>query len=92
MQRPRNIVGPRVREARRRITPRLTQAALAARLQVAGFNIDRAGIAKIECGYREVTDYELVALAKALAITATWLLDEGSIAATEEPAGRSGTS
>lgn len=76
MQRPRNIVGPRVRAARRRLTPRLTQAALAVRLQVAGFNIDRAGVAKIECGYREVTDYELVALAKALGISAAWLLDE----------------
>lgn len=72
----RNIVGGRVREARRRHTPRLTQAELAARLQVAGLRLDRGAISKIEIGYQEVTDIELVALARALGVSASWLLRE----------------
>lgn len=72
----RNLVGPRVREARRRLDPPITQAELAARLQVAGFNLDRAAVAKIESRYREVDDRELVALARALCISAGWLLGE----------------
>ena len=74
-----NLVGPRVREARRRHRPKLTQAALAARMQVAGFNLDRAAISKIEIGYREVTDRELVALAAALNVSAAWLLGETGV-------------
>lgn len=73
----RNLVGPRVREARRTRSPRMTQAELAARMQVAGFDLDRAGIAKIESRLREVDDRELVALASALGVSAAWLLGEG---------------
>jgi transcriptional regulator with XRE-family HTH domain len=56
--------------------PRLTQAELAARLQVAGFDLDRAGVSKIESQIREVDDRELLALAGALGVAASWLLDE----------------
>lgn len=70
----RNLVGPRVREARQRYQPKLTQAQLAARMQLAGFRMDRASIAKVECGLREVTDRELVALADALGVSIGWLL------------------
>ncbi|MGH2353837.1 MAG: helix-turn-helix domain-containing protein [Chloroflexota bacterium] len=55
----------------------MTQAELAARMQVAGFDLDRAGIAKIESRLREVDDRELVALASALGVSAAWLLGEG---------------
>ena len=72
----RNLVGPRVREARHRSRPRLTQQQLAARLQVAGYPLDRVAVAKIEIGLREVTDIELVALAAALRVSAGWLLRE----------------
>jgi transcriptional regulator with XRE-family HTH domain len=75
-RRTRNIVGPRVREARHRHAPRLTQMMLAARLQVAGLPMDRVMVAKIESGYREVTDYEVVAIASALGVPAAWLLGE----------------
>jgi HTH-type transcriptional regulator, cell division transcriptional repressor len=74
----RNLVGPRVREARHRLPQRLTQAALSARMQVAGFGLDRVAIAKIEMGYREVRDYEVVGLAHALGVSAAWLLGEDS--------------
>lgn len=72
----RNLVGPRVREARIRHVPRLTQAELAAKLQVVGFEIERAGVSKIESQLREVNDRELVALAKVLNVSVSSLLPE----------------
>ena len=73
-----NVVGPRVREARVAAEPRLTQADLAARLEVRGVKVDRAGVAKIERGMRQVSDLELVQLADALGVTAGWLLGENT--------------
>lgn len=76
MFRMKNIVGSRVRIARHLYQPKLTQAELSARLQVSGWDIDRAGVAKIESGIRQVTDIEVVKLARALNISPTWLLGE----------------
>lgn len=67
-------MGSRVRLARARAKPAITQAELSARLQVSGVAIDRAGISKIENQERIVTDIELIALAKALRVTVGWLL------------------
>lgn len=72
----RNIVGPKVREARHRHAPALTQEELAARLQQLGMHIDRVGISKIETGLRQVHDQEIVLLAQALEVPAGWLLSE----------------
>jgi len=72
----RNIIGERVRLARERAKPVITQADLAARLQVEGLRIERVTISKIETGYREVTDVEAMAIAKALGVTVSWLLGE----------------
>ena len=69
-----NIVGPRVRQARLQSRPQLTQQKLADRVVNAGAHIDRAGIAKIEIGLRCVCDFEVVVLAKALNVSVTWLL------------------
>jgi len=69
-----NVIGPRVRQARLRSRPRLTQQQLADRVVNLGIHIDRAGIAKIEIGLRCVCDFELLILAKALNVSATWLL------------------
>ncbi len=49
---------------------------LAARLQIEGLRLERVTISKIETGYREVTDVETVAIAKALGVTVSWLLGE----------------
>ena len=76
MFRMKNIVGERVRQARKQFQPRLTQADLAARLQLEDWDIDRGGVAKIETGIRQVTDVEVVKLAKALQVSAGWLLGE----------------
>ena len=72
----RNIIGQRVRLARERTKPLVTQADLAARLQIEGLRLERITISKIETGYREVTDVETVAIAKALGVTVNWLLSE----------------
>jgi len=72
----RNIIGERVRLARERAKPLITQTDLAARLQIEGLRLERVAISKIETGYREVTDVEAVAIAKALSVTVSWLLGE----------------
>ena len=71
---PKNIVGPRVREARLRSRPRLTQQQLADRVASLGTHINRVGIAKIEIGLRCVCDFEVLVLAKALNVSVLWLL------------------
>ena len=73
----RNVICERVRLARERAKPLITQTDLAARLQVEGLRLERATISKIETGYREVTDVEALAIAKALGVTVSWLMGEG---------------
>ena len=69
-----NIVGERVKQARLRRKPPLTQDQLSGQLAKAGVVIDRAGISKIEIGARCVLDYEVKGLAKALGVSSEWLL------------------
>lgn len=69
-----NLVGERVKEARGKEQPPVTQEELSKKLAKLGVTIDRAGVAKIEAGIRGVLDYEVVALAKALNVKVTWLL------------------
>ncbi len=70
----RNIVGQRVREARHKSKPPITQRDLAARLDILGLDIDQAKVSKIEQGIRPVFDYELVRIAQALKVSVGWLL------------------
>ena len=67
-----NICGERVKEARRKM--KLSQEALAARLQVSGVNIERDSVSRIEIGTRFVADYELRELSKILKVSVNWLL------------------
>lgn len=71
-----NIVGERVKQARLRRNPPLTQDQLSGQLAKLGVAIDRAGISKIEIGARFVVDFEVKALAKVLGVSVSWLLDE----------------
>jgi transcriptional regulator with XRE-family HTH domain len=73
----RNVIGNRVRLARKNAKPPITQADLAARLQVKGLRVDRATISKIETGYREVSDIEAAAISEALGVSISWLFGEG---------------
>ena len=52
----------------------ITQADLAARLQVAGVIMERDSVSRIEIGTRFVTDYELSVLSDVLGVSVEWLL------------------
>lgn len=69
-----NICGERIREAR--VKQRMSQADLAARMQVQGIIIERDSISRVEIGTRFIADYELLAFAKALRVDIGWLLGE----------------
>jgi hypothetical protein len=71
----RNIIGKRVRQARLSKQPRITQAGLAAKLQLQNWDIDRVGVAKIEAGLRQVLDIEIPKLAHALEVEIAWLFE-----------------
>ena len=71
----RNIVGIRVRQARKAAKHPITQLDLIARLQLLDMNIDQSGLSKIENGQRPVSDMEVLALAKALKVSVSWLLE-----------------
>jgi len=61
-----NLVGAKV--SRERTAQGLTQEALTARCQLAGLQIERGTLAKIEAGIRQVTDIEVIGLATALRV------------------------
>lgn len=69
-----NISGDRIHQARTAM--RLSQADLAARMQVNGVTIEREAISKIETGDRFVTDYELMVFAKVLNVSMEWLTNQ----------------
>jgi transcriptional regulator with XRE-family HTH domain len=71
-----NIIGERVKQARKDAKPPITQKDLVARLQVLGMRIDQSVISKIESGKRPIFDNEVVALARALKVKVAWLLGE----------------
>lgn len=70
-----NIVGARVQKARKVAKPLITQNDLVARLQMHNMNIDQSGLSKLENGQRPVSDIEVVAIAKALKVSVSWLLE-----------------
>ena len=64
MKKPRNIVGPEIR--RLRYQKGMTQPQLVAKCNMAGWNISRETLAKIEAQIRWVSDIELLIVAKVL--------------------------
>jgi len=71
-----NVVGSRIKEARKAAKPQITQLDLVARLQSLGLSIDQSGLSKIENGQRPITDIEIAALVKALKVSVAWLFSE----------------
>ena len=71
-----NLIGDRVREARHKCKPKVTQTDLLARLAIRGIDLEKTTISKIESKTRPVTDIELVAIADALGVSVLWLLNE----------------
>ena len=56
-----NLCGAKLRALRLKETPRLSQRALAEKLQLEGLDLDKNAIQRIEAGKRFVTDIELKA-------------------------------
>lgn len=70
----RNLIGNRVRQARHKSKPKITQMDLLARLAVRGIELEKTTISKIEAKTRPVSDIELVAIADSLDVNVLWLL------------------
>lgn len=68
----RNVSGERIRE--QRLKRRLSQSALAAKMQTEGAVIDQDAISRIESGSRLVTDYELLVLTKIFGVSSDYLI------------------
>lgn len=69
----RNISGEQVRLLRTK--KRMSQAALAAKVQTQGVILEQDVISRIESGERMVQDYELWAMAEVLGVTTDELLE-----------------
>jgi transcriptional regulator with XRE-family HTH domain len=74
MKTVRNLIGPKVRMLRNQ--QGLSQAKLAAKCQMAGWDVSRDMIAAIEGQVRRVTEIELVGLAKILNVCGDSLLPD----------------
>lgn len=68
----RNVSGERIRE--QRLKRRLSQSALAAKMQTEGAIIDQDAISRIESGSRLVTDYELLVLTRIFGVSSDYLI------------------
>lgn len=69
-----NIIGPRLKMARRKM--HYSQDTLAIKMQLENIEISQKVISRIEKQERFVTDYELLAFSKVLNVSVCWLLGE----------------
>lgn len=69
-----NICGKQVAKLRKAMKPCVSQRALADMLQLAGLDVDKNAVQRMESGQRFVTDIELKALAQVLGVTTEELL------------------
>lgn len=67
-----NICGKRIAHFRNEM--KISQRELADKMQLAGIDMDKNAIQRIECGKRFVTDIEIVAFAKVFDVTFEELL------------------
>ena len=72
----RNQIGGRVRQARLRCSPSVSQEDLAGRLAAQGVNLDRSAVSRIESQDRYLMDYEIAAIARSLKVSVGWLFGE----------------
>ena len=70
-----NLCGEKIQLLRKQMTPKVSQQALADKLQLAGIDLDKNAIQRIESGQRFVTDIELRAFAKIFQVTTDFLLE-----------------
>lgn len=69
-----NICGKKIKELRKTKFSGLSQRGLADKLQLAGIDLDKNAIQRIESGQRFVTDIELLAFSQILEVSANELL------------------
>lgn len=69
-----NICGELVRELRVNYPERLSQRALADKLQLIGIDVDKNAVQRIESGRRFVTDIELKAIAEVFGVSVESLI------------------
>ena len=69
-----NISGEKIAEIRKSLTPKVSQRALADKMQLIGIDLDKNAIQRIECGQRFVTDIELKAFGEILRVPVDSLL------------------
>lgn len=67
MQEKRNILGSKIRSYRLQL--KMTQDEFCSKLQLDGLKIDRTMISKIESCKRELYDFEILSIAKALNVS-----------------------
>ena len=71
-----NISGKKISALRMAMNPKMSQRALADKLQLSGLDVDKNVIQRIESGQRFVTDIELKAIAAVFGVSADVLLGE----------------
>lgn len=71
-----NLCGQKVKALREKLSPKTSQKKLADMLQIAGLDVDKNAVQRIESGQRFVTDIELRTLAKVLHASYEELLDD----------------
>ena len=69
-----NVVGKHIKEIREKLG--ITQEQLAIRLEMAGWQVDRFLVSKIERGERQVLDTEALLIAKVLNVAISNLFDD----------------
>lgn len=70
-----NICGKKIKELREHLPEKTSQRKLACMLQIAGLDVDKNAVQRIECGKRFVTDIELKVIAEVLHVSYQTLLD-----------------
>lgn len=70
-----NICGKRIRKYREQLPEKTSQKQFSDMLQIAGLDLDKNAIQRIESGDRFITDIELKVIAKVLGVSYQELLD-----------------
>ncbi len=71
-----NICGKNVFRLRNKQMPKMSQRALADKLQIMGLDVDKNAVQRIESGQRFVTDIELIYLAEAFNVKIEELIED----------------
>ena len=69
-----NLCGERIRALRLGYPTKMSQRALADKMQLSGIDVDKNAIQRIECGKRFVTDIELKAFAEIFEVSVNDLI------------------